>query len=115
MLHHRQVVADEDVGEPEALLQVLQQVEDLAADRDVERRHGLVADDQLGLHRQRAGDGDALALAAGELVRIALRVLAPQADDAQQLGDALAAARGRQVGVQQQRLGQHLAHASCAD
>jgi predicted transcriptional regulator len=33
-----------------------------------------------GSHRQRAGDADALALAAGEFVRIAARVLGLQAD-----------------------------------
>ena len=33
-----------------------------------------------GSHRQRARDGDALALAAGELVRVALQRVAPQAD-----------------------------------
>ena len=71
VLHHREIVGDEDVGEAEPLLQVAQQVEDLRADRDVERRHRLVADDQLRLDRERAGDRDALALAAGEFVRIA--------------------------------------------
>ena len=57
---------------PSVALQLSQQVEDLRLHRDVERRGRLVADDQLRLHRQRARDGDALALAAGELVRIAL-------------------------------------------
>ena len=33
---------------------------------------GFVADDEGRLHRERARDADALALAAGELVRIAL-------------------------------------------
>src|SRR5262249_57318236 len=43
VLHHREVVADEDVGEPKALLQVLEQVQDLAAYRNVEGRHRLLA------------------------------------------------------------------------
>ena len=51
---------------------VEQQVEDLAADRDVERRGRLVGDDDLRVEREGAGDADALALAAGEGVRIAL-------------------------------------------
>ena len=42
-----EVVRDEQVGEPEVVLQVLQQVEDLRLDRDVERGDRLVADDQL--------------------------------------------------------------------
>ena len=47
LVDHREVVGDEDVRQLELALQVLQQVEDLRLDRDVERRHGLVADDQL--------------------------------------------------------------------
>ena len=72
MAHHREVVADEEVGEPELLLQVLEQVDDLRLDRDVERGDRLVADDELRVERQRPGDADALALAAGELVRVAV-------------------------------------------
>jgi hypothetical protein len=49
VLHDRQVVRDEDVGEAEAGLQVAQQVDDLRLDRHVERRDRLVADDELGL------------------------------------------------------------------
>ena len=50
-----------------------EQVDDLRLDRHVERGDRLVADEQVGLHGERAGDGDALALAARELVRIARR------------------------------------------
>ncbi len=42
-----QIVRDEDVGEAELALEVLEQVEDLRLDRDVERRYRLVADDEL--------------------------------------------------------------------
>ena len=76
----------------EALLQVLQQVDHLRLDRDVQRRDRLVADDQLGRTGERAGDADALALAARELVRIAVRVVGPQADGLQQVERLLARA-----------------------
>ena len=46
-----------------------QQVQDLRADRHVERGHRLVQHHELRRERERARDGDALALAAGELVR----------------------------------------------
>jgi hypothetical protein len=69
-LHHRHAVADvlydgkimgnEQIGESEALLQILQQVDDLRLDRHVERRHRLVADDQVGIDPQRTGDAAAL-------------------------------------------------------
>src|SRR3954471_2454921 len=75
-VHHRdpvahppddsEIVGDEEVREPELLLQVLEQVEDLRLDRDVERRDGLVAHDQLRIQGECARDADALALPAGE-------------------------------------------------
>ena len=73
--HDAEVVRDEEVGEPELLLQVGQQVQHLGLDRDVERRDRLVGDEQLRRQHQGAGDGDALALAAGEHVRVAGVVL----------------------------------------
>ena len=76
MAHHREIVRDEQIGEPEPLLQVDHQVDDLRLDVDVERGDRLVGDDEIGLDRERARDRDALALAAGELVRIALGRLA---------------------------------------
>ena len=62
---------DEEVGEGVALLQVAEQVDDLRADGDIERADRLIQYQQLGPERQRAGDIDALALAAGELMRVA--------------------------------------------
>ena len=47
VLDDRQVVADEQVGQVEVAAQVEEQVQDLALDRHVERRHGLVADDEV--------------------------------------------------------------------
>src|SRR3712207_8070985 len=58
--HDGQVVRDDDVGEAEPLLQLLEQVHDLRLDRDVEGADGLVGDDQLGVQRDGAGDPDAL-------------------------------------------------------
>ena len=55
---------------PLALLQVADQLQDLRLRRDVERGGRLVGDQQLRLERQRHGDHRALALAAGELMRI---------------------------------------------
>ena len=70
-LDHRHIVADEQEGEAEIGLQLHQQIEHLRLHRHVERGHRFVGHDQLGLRRQGAGDGDALALAARQFVRIA--------------------------------------------
>ncbi len=80
-----EVVSDEDVREPELLLQVLEQVQDLGLHRDVERRYRLVAEDELGVDGERAGNADALALPTGELVREAVVVLGVEADDLEEL------------------------------
>ena len=64
-----EVVGDDQVGEPEPLLEVGEQVEHLRLHRHVERRHRLVGDQQVRLEREGARDADALALTAGELVR----------------------------------------------
>ena len=69
----------------------LHQFQDLRLDRDVQRGGRLVGDDQLGLAGQRDGDHDALAHAAGKLVRILLQPARRigDADQAQQLDRAL--------------------------
>ena len=54
------------------VLQIHQQIDDLRLNRHIQRGHRFVADDQLRIERQRARDADALALAAGEFVRIRL-------------------------------------------
>ncbi len=86
----REVVGDEQVRQPELPLQVLHQVDDLRLDRDVERGDRLVGDDEVRIERECAGEADALALAAAELVRVAGGCVRGQADDLKQLADALA-------------------------
>ena len=120
-VHHRdpvgdvaddaEVVGDEHVGEPELVLQVLEQVDDLRLDRDVEGRDGLVGDDHLRLQRERAGDADALALAARELVREALDVLGREPDAVEQLLDAAVELLARGDAVELQRVADDLADA----
>ncbi len=68
----RKIMRNEEIGKRQLRLHLDQQVEDLRLDRKVEGRDRLVADDELRLQDQRAGDADPLALAAGELVRIAV-------------------------------------------
>ena len=86
--HEPQIVRDEQIGQLQLLLQIHQQVDDLRLHRHVERRHRLVEDQERRVQRERARQADALALAAAELVRIAIEVRRVQADEAEQLGDA---------------------------
>jgi len=91
VLDHREVVGDNEVGKPELLLEIGEQIEDPGLYGDVERGHRLVADDELGFDRERAGDADPLALAARELVRVPARVIGLQPDRLEELSNALVA------------------------
>ena len=68
--HDAEVVGDEQQAHAEPLADVGQQFEDLRLHRHVERGGRLVGDQQVGLVRKRHGDHHALALPAGQLVRI---------------------------------------------
>ena len=79
VLDNGEVVADEEVRQLVFILQFVQQVDDLRLDGHVERGDRLVADNELGVERERTRDADTLALAAGELVRVAVLVEGLQA------------------------------------
>ena len=87
--HDAHIVRDEETGELLFLLQGVQQVEDLGLDRDVEGRDGLVADQELRLRGQRAGNAHALPLPSGELAGIAKDRLPRQSDAFEQFHGAL--------------------------
>src|ERR1035437_8432270 len=72
LTHYRQVMADEKHAHTLNFLHSNQEVDDLGPDGDVQGRHRLVADHQGRVQDHGAGDADALVLAAGELVRIAV-------------------------------------------
>ncbi len=65
-----EVVGDEEHGEGVGAAEVAQEGEDLGLDGDVEGGGGLVGDEEAGAVDEGHGDEDALALAAGELVRV---------------------------------------------
>ena len=70
--NHGQVVR----GNQHGLREFVQQVHQLAATARIEAGSGLVEHEQLRLHRQHGGDGDALLLADAEMVRDAVHVVA---------------------------------------
>ena len=82
------VVRDEEVGELELLLELLEQVDHLRLDRDVERRDRLVGDDEVWVDRERARQTDPLALTPGKLVWVAICRVGGQADRLQEIAHA---------------------------
>ena len=72
VLHHGEIVGDEQIRKRELLSQVNQQVQHLRANRHVERRDRFVAHDELGVECNGASNTDALSLTTREFVRIAI-------------------------------------------
>ena len=68
-VHQIQVVGDQQHGHAGLALQVRQQVQNLPTQRHIQRRGGLVGQQQLGLAGERHGNHGALALATTQLVR----------------------------------------------
>ena len=67
---HAKVVGDQHDGGVDAVLQVPQKIQDLCLDRNVQRRRGLICDDDPGAARKGHGDHDSLPHAAGQLMGI---------------------------------------------
>jgi hypothetical protein len=112
--HDGQTARDEYIGEVKFLLQLLEQEEDLCAHRNVERRYGLVGDDELRAEDEGPGNADALALAlaAGELVRVERQRGVLEADAAENLAGAFAAlGPGKLRFVDREGLGHDFANA----
>ena len=55
---------DEEIGQPVLLLKAAQEIHDLRAHADIERRDRFIEDQQLRSKRECAGDVDALSLPA---------------------------------------------------
>ena len=64
-----QIVRDEQIRQTAALLETVEQVEHLSADRNIQRRDWLIGNDKFRLHDQRTRNADALTLSTGKLVR----------------------------------------------
>ena len=113
--HDREIVRDEEVGEAELGLQVLEQVDDLRLDRDVERGDRLVADEKARPKGKRPRDADALALTAGEFVRVARGGRARKANEVEQFVDAPGAVLALADRDGSQRVRRWSGRQSCAD
>ena len=88
MPHHRKIVRDKYIGQTKISLQTLQQVDNLGLDRHVERRDGLVENQDVRIERQRPGDRNALPLPTREFRWPALPRVRRQSDMIEQLINA---------------------------
>src|SRR6516225_1716518 len=101
----RHRMRNEEVGQAELALELLEEVDDLSADADVEGGDRFVGDDEFGAEGEGAGDADALALSAAEFVREAAGGGLVHANGVEEFGDTLAADIAAQAFVDDKRLG----------
>jgi hypothetical protein len=101
--HHGKVVGNEEVGHSPVSAEAIEQAENRRLNRDVERRHNLVAEHEIGVGCESASDANALSLATRELTREASRVRLAKADLAQEIVDALCPSHSRCLREQAQR------------
>ena len=71
------------------ILKFLQQIDDLALDRNVQSRNRLVADDKFRFYRQSPGNTDTLPLPSGKLMRKTVGMFSVEAYCLQQFIDSL--------------------------
>ena len=71
-------MCNEDIGDTQIILQLLEQVQDLGLNRDIQGGDWFVADDQFRLACKCTGNSNPLTLPTGELVGKAFCVLASE-------------------------------------
>ena len=87
IIDHIQIVGDEQHREVFFRVDFLEKVQNLGADRDVQRGDRFVRNNQLRLEHQRCADTHPLLLSAGQLTRIARGIGLVQADLLQHTAD----------------------------
>ena len=108
VLHHGQVMGNEDVGQFQLFLEPHQQIENLGLDGHIQRRDRLVADHHLRVDQQGAGDPDPLPLAPRKLMGIAIHVLRAHVHRLQDVGNECTLIRLVDYPEMPERVGQRL-------
>jgi len=95
-----EVVGDKQNRQPPPALQIGEQIEHAGRDEHIERGCRLVKEQHLGIGDERAGDRDALGLAAGKAGRSAIGEVRFELDLAQHGLDPLRPLRSAELGAQ---------------
>src|ERR1043165_8593620 len=85
----RKVVGNEQIRQPQLLLEIAQEVQDLRANGYIERRHWLIQYNQLRRQSERARNRYPLTLSAGKLVREKIRRALRQPNQVEQFQHTL--------------------------
>ena len=78
VFHHGKIVADEEIGEVVLLLEVGEEIEDLRLNGNIKGRYRFIEDENFRIEHESPGNGNALALAAGKHVGVAVVMFRPE-------------------------------------
>ncbi|MNI76173.1 hypothetical protein D3C81_2086130 [compost metagenome] len=80
MLHYRQIVRDEHIGQPQILLQIHHQIQYLRPHRDIKGGDRFIGNHHVRVKHQPACDSNTLPLSARKHVRVAIVMFSFQTD-----------------------------------
>jgi hypothetical protein len=105
MYGHGEIVGDEEIGEAELGLEVEEEIGDLGLDGTVEGRESFVEEKELRFESEGASEGEALLLAATELVSRLVGRIARQGDEVEEVEDFFLAFGGGEDVLDDERFG----------
>ena len=88
-LDDRDIVADEEEGQPQVCLQFCEEIQHLRLHRDIERRDRFVRYDEARMGSDRSRNRNALPLSSGQFVRVAVEETAREIDAVEQFSHAI--------------------------
>ena len=101
---HGEVVGNEKQCRTGFVADLGEEVDDRGLHAHIQRGDRFVRDQEARFRRERPGDADALALAAGKLMGIAVHLLRPESDHGEEFADTGGAPGGVQTGVELEHL-----------
>jgi hypothetical protein len=110
MLDNRQVMGNQQVRNPESLLDTYEKIDNLGANRYIQRGYRLIENDKAWVKNQGSCDSDALPLAAAEFMRIKIAFFSAQPHDLQDIGHFLLDFISGQGVVYYERLGDDISY-----
>lgn len=87
MLNNQEVVSNKEIGELQRLLKLFERIENLSLNGDVESRDGFIANNEVRIKGEGAGDADTLTLTTAEFVGVTRGLFGAEADRLHEFDD----------------------------
>jgi hypothetical protein len=89
MLHHSQVMGNDNIREFESLLNIFQKIDHLCLNRDIPSRDRFTTGNELRVEGESSGDSDPLSLTTAELMGVRPIVVRAETNFLEEIDDPL--------------------------